>query len=183
MSMQVSEDGLWVWNGTEWIPNENAEPAQASEPVVEQPVVEAPAPELAAAPAVQAPAMAAAPAMQMQAQAMPMQAMPMQAIGGSGEWAIQTANYGLFFTKLIAFLLTTVTLGFGLPWAKCMVMKKWANNVRIDGRRIKFTGTAGQLVGVWIKVFLLSLVTIGLYYLFAGYKAINKYIDAHITWA
>ena len=74
------------------------------------------------------------------------------------------SNYGLFFTKVIAFLLTAVTLGFGLPWAKCMVMNKWANNVRIDGRRIQFTGTAGQLVGVWIKVFLLSVVTIGLYY-------------------
>ena len=170
--MQVSEDGLWVWNGTEWIPNENAETAQASEPVVEQ-VSE---PEVAAAPAMAEPAMAAAPAMQAQA-------MPMQAMGGTGEWKIQTANYGLFFTKVIALLLTAVTLGFGLPWAKCMVMNKWANNVRIDGRRIQFTGTAGQLVGVWIKVFLLSVVTIGLYYIFAGYKAINKYIDANITWA
>ena len=66
--MQVSEDGLWVWNGTEWVPNENAETAQASEPVVEQ-VSE---PEVAAAPAMAEPAMAAAPAMQ--AQAMPMQA-------------------------------------------------------------------------------------------------------------
>ena len=173
--MQVSEDGLWVWNGTEWVPNENAETAQASEPEVEQvsePVVaQAPAVEVAAAPA-----MAVAPAMQAQA-------MPMQAMGGTGEWKIQTANYGLFFTKLLAFILTALTLGFGLPWAKCMVMNKWASNVRIDGRRIVFTGTAGQLVGVWIKVFLLSVVTIGLYYIFAGYKAINKYIDAHITWA
>jgi len=178
--MQVSEDGLWVWNGTEWVPNENAETAQASEPEVEQvsepAVAEAPAAEVAAAPAMAEPAVAAAPAMQTQA-------MPMQAMGGTGEWKIQTANYGLFFTKVIAFLLTAVTLGFGLPWAKCMVMNKWANNVRIDGRRIKFTGTAGQLVGVWIKVFLLSVVTIGLYYIFAGYKAINKYIDANITWA
>ena len=172
--MQVSEDGLWVWDGTEWVPNANAETAQASEPVV----AEEPAAEVAAAPAMAEPAMAAAPAMPMQAQAMPMQAM-----GGTGEWKIQTANYGLFFTKLLAFLLTALTLGFGLPWAKCMVMNKWASNVRIDGRRIVFTGTAGQLVGVWIKVFLLSVVTIGLYYIFAGYKAINKYIDAHITWA
>ena len=43
---QISEDGKWMWNGTEWVPNEeeaNAAPAVAEIPVVETPVAAAPA--------------------------------------------------------------------------------------------------------------------------------------------
>ena len=57
-----------------------------------------------------------------------------------GGWAIQTADFGLFFTKILAALLTMITLGFGYPWAKTMVFSKWASNVRIDGRAIRYTG-------------------------------------------
>ena len=110
-------------------------------------------------------------------------AMTQSAPSSGGVWAIQTAEYGLFFTKLIGLLLTGITLGFGLPWAKCMVIKKWTKKVRIDGRSIRFTGTPMGLFGIWVKVCVLSIITLTLYYWFAGYKQVAKYIDNHITWA
>jgi hypothetical protein len=149
-------------------------------------------PDFAAAPAVAAPdqfaapppAMAAPPPAMAAPTTVVVQAAPMAvAAGGSGEWALQTANYGLFFTKLIGFLLTGITFGLALPWAKCMVVSKWADNVRLDGRRIRFTGSGGALFGIWVKVFLLTVVTLSIYYWFWGYKAVAKYIDAHIEWA
>jgi uncharacterized membrane protein YjgN (DUF898 family) len=163
---QVSEDGKWMWNGTDWVPNEEdgsgavAAPAVAVAPVAVTPVAVAPV-----------------------AAAQPMQAMGQTPMNGGGDWAIQTAEYGLFFTKLIGLLLKVVTLGFGFPWAKCMVVNKWAKNVRLDGRAIKFTGTAGGLFGIWVKICILSILTLTLYYWFVGYKQVAKYIDSHITWA
>ena len=176
MTGQLSDDGNYMWNGNEWVPVEQA-PA-ASEPAVVAPAVVEPVAEtpVMAEPAVATPA-AAEPMM-----GAPAMATPMMAASG-GDWAIQTAEYGMFFTKLLAFLLKVFTFGFGLPWAKCMVINKWCSNVRIDGRRIQFTGTPMGLFGIWVKICILSIVTLTLYYWFAGYKQVSKYIDAHITWA
>ena len=111
--------------------------------------------------------------------------VPVQSVipEGNGVWSIQTANNGLLFTKLASFLMKLFSLGIAAPWAECMVIEKWASHVRIDGRSIKFTGNASGLFKVWIKVFLLSVITFGIYYLFIGRKAVAAYIDSHITWA
>ena len=100
-----------------------------------------------------------------------------------GVWTIQTANSGLLFIKFAAFLMKVFTLWIAAPWAECMVIEKWASHVRIDGRCIKFTGNASGLFTVWVKILLLSAITLGLYYLFVGRKAVAEYIDSHITWA
>ena len=104
------------------------------------------------------------------------------AVAQRGDWSLQTADYGLFFTKIFAWMITVFTLGFAYPWAKCMVFNKWAENVRIDGRRIKFTGNGGEFLEVWVKIFLLSSITCGLYYFFVGYKEVPKYVDSKIEW-
>lgn len=159
---QISEDGKWKWDGTEWVANDGGNEVPSSE-VADIPV--------AATPSVsQVPVQAMAP-------------MAASASSSGGVWAIQTAEYGLFFTKLIGFLLTGITLGFGLPWAKCMVINKWTKKVRIDGRSIRFTGTPMGLFGIWVKVCVLSILTLTLYYWFAGYKQVAKYVDNNITWA
>ncbi|MAK25653.1 MAG: hypothetical protein CMA02_00060 [Euryarchaeota archaeon] len=92
------------------------------------------------------------------------------------------ADKGLFFTKLGAFLLTIITLGIAKPWADTMVINKWASNLVIDGRTVRYSGTGMELFGIWIKVLLLSIVTIGIYYLFWGKYAVNKYIDSRLSW-
>lgn len=97
-------------------------------------------------------------------------------------WKIKMADKGLFFTKLGAFLLTILTLGIAKPWADSMVINKWTSNLVIDGRTVRYSGTGMELFGIWIKVFLLSIVTIGIYYLFWGRYAVNKYIDSRLSW-
>ena len=98
-------------------------------------------------------------------------------------WVIQSAQHNMFFTKLGALLIWIFTLGLGAPWAACMVINKWTSHVRIDGRKIRFNGTPGELFGIWIKVFVLSALTLTIYYWIWGYKAVSDYIDSHLHWA
>ena len=64
---------------------------------------------------------------------------------------------------ILQFLLCTVTLGIGAPWAICMKERWIASHTVIDGRRLAFDGTGGQLFGNYIKWFLLTIITIGIY--------------------
>ena len=44
--------------------------------------------------------------------------------------------------KLLGGLVTTITLGICYPWAVCMVYNWETKHTVIEGRRLKFTGTA-----------------------------------------
>ncbi|WP_291583687.1 DUF898 family protein [Clostridium sp. UBA6640] len=65
--------------------------------------------------------------------------------------------------RLLGILITVVTLGICYPWAVCMVYGWKINHTVIEGRRLKFTGTAVGLFGNWIKWLLLTIITIGIY--------------------
>ena len=93
------------------------------------------------------------------------------------------ADKGLFFTKIGALLITILTLGIGKPWGDTMVIRKWASNLSIEGRSVKYHGTAIELFGIWIKVLIFSVLTIGIYYLFWGRYAVDRYIDSRLSWA
>ena len=60
-------------------------------------------------------------------------------------------------------MLTTVTLGICAPWAICLIYKWEVEHTVVEGRRLKFTGTALGLFGSWIKLLLLIIVTLGIY--------------------
>ena len=98
-------------------------------------------------------------------------------------WKIKMADKGLFFTKLAAFLITILTLGIAKPWGDTMIISKWASNLSIEGRAVTYNGTAIELFGIWIKVLLLTVITLGIYYLFWGRYAVDRYIDSRLTWA
>ena len=98
-------------------------------------------------------------------------------------WKIKMADKGLFFTKLAAFLITILTLGIAKPWGDTMVIGKWASNLSIEGRSVTYNGTAIELFGIWIKILLLTVVTLGIYYLFWGRYAVDRYIDSRLSWA
>ena len=98
-------------------------------------------------------------------------------------WKIKMADKGLFFTKVAALLITVLTLGIAKPWGDTMIIRKWASNLSIDGRSVTYNGTAIELFGIWIKVLLLTVITIGIYYLFWGRYAIDRYIDSRLSWA
>ncbi len=65
--------------------------------------------------------------------------------------------------KFLGGLVTGLTFGICYPWAFCMIYRWEAEHTVINGHRLKFTGTAMQLFGNWIKWLLLTIVTFGIY--------------------
>ncbi|MBR5302704.1 MAG: hypothetical protein IKU38_07710 [Clostridia bacterium] len=65
--------------------------------------------------------------------------------------------------SLLAWLITIFTLGFGYPFAACMLYRWEARHTIINGYRLRFDGTGWQLIGKWIIWMLLTLITAGIY--------------------
>lgn len=72
--------------------------------------------------------------------------------------------------SLLGWLVTALTLGICFPWAVCMIYGWKINHTIIEGRRLKFTGTATSLFGHWIKWLLLTIITLGIYGLWVNIK-------------
>ncbi len=64
---------------------------------------------------------------------------------------------------ILGTLITSLTLGICYPWAITMLYSWEANHTVLDGRRLRFTGTAMGLFGQWIKWLLLMFITFGIY--------------------
>ncbi len=84
--------------------------------------------------------------------------------------------------KLLGALITTITLGICYPWAVCMIYNWETKHTVIEGRRLKFTGTAVGLFGSWIKWLLLTIITLGIYGFWVNIK-IKKWITKHTVFA
>ena len=80
--------------------------------------------------------------------------------------------------RILGGLLTLITLGFGFPWAKCMVCRWETKHTVIEGRSMKFDGTGGQLFGNYIKWVLLTIITLGIYSFWLAIK-MKKWIAKH----
>lgn len=65
--------------------------------------------------------------------------------------------------QLAGFLVTVLTFGICYPWAVVMTYRWKASHTTIDGRRLRFTGSAVGLFGQWIKWWVLVVVTLGVY--------------------
>ncbi|WP_207640686.1 DUF898 family protein [Alkaliphilus transvaalensis] len=65
--------------------------------------------------------------------------------------------------NILGALVTIFTLGVAYPWAVCMVLNWKISHTVINGRRLKFTGSAIGLFGQWVKWLLLSIITLGIY--------------------
>jgi len=77
-----------------------------------------------------------------------------------------TWDGGVFETiinTIIASLIITFTCGIATPWAICYIMKFVISHAVIDGKRMTFDGNGAQLFGNWIKWFLLTVITCGIY--------------------
>ena len=64
---------------------------------------------------------------------------------------------------ILGMLITSITLGICFPWAFCMIYSWKAKHTVIEGKRLKFNGTATGLFGNWIKWLLLTIITLGIY--------------------
>ena len=65
--------------------------------------------------------------------------------------------------QILGAIVITFTFGIATPWAICMVYSWKINHTVVEGKRLKFTGSAVGLFGNWIKWFLLTLITLGIY--------------------
>lgn len=61
---------------------------------------------------------------------------------------------------IVSFLSITVIL---LPWGITHFIRYIAEHMRINGQRITFDGTGGQLFGTYIKWCFLCIITLGIY--------------------
>jgi uncharacterized membrane protein YjgN (DUF898 family) len=71
-------------------------------------------------------------------------------------------------TGILAMLITVCTFGICYPFA-LVLRERWrAKHSSIDGFPLVFTGSATALFGLWIKWFLLIVVTFGIYLFWVG---------------
>ena len=80
--------------------------------------------------------------------------------------------------RLLGALVTACTLGICFPWAVCMIYSWETKHTVIEGKRLRFTGTALGLFGNWIKWLLLCIITLGIYSLWVGI-ALKKWKTKH----
>jgi len=81
--------------------------------------------------------------------------------------------------RVLAFLITIITLGFGAPWAQCMLYSYQIKHTVYNGKRLKFEGTGGDLFVNMFKWVVFSILTLGIYILFIPVKK-TKWVISNI---
>ncbi|MDJ0355467.1 DUF898 family protein [Paenarthrobacter sp. PH39-S1] len=84
-------------------------------------------------------------------------------IAGSGIYEFRGGAATWFGTRLLGALITVCTLGICYPFAVVLVERWRATNTYLHGRQLRFVGTGMGIFGHWIKWFLLSIITLGIY--------------------
>ncbi|MDR3190466.1 MAG: DUF898 domain-containing protein [Lactobacillaceae bacterium] len=77
---------------------------------------------------------------------------------------------GLIAWTILGGLVTVCTLGLAYPLALCWIYGWKINHTVIEGKRMKFYGSAVGLFGNWIKWFVLIVITLGIYGFWVGIK-------------
>lgn len=73
---------------------------------------------------------------------------------------------GLFMTivyNLVASTIIVLSLGILTPFAIVIKQQFVASHTHIEGKQLEFVGTGMGLFGQWIKWFLLTIITLGIY--------------------
>ncbi|WP_167042765.1 DUF898 family protein [Salinibacterium sp. ZJ454] len=87
-----------------------------------------------------------------------------------------------FGTAILGLLVTVCTLGICYPFALVLNERWRAKHTFIDGQQLVFTGSATGLFGLWIKWFLLSLITAGIYLFWVGPR-IQRWVTVNTEFA
>jgi len=100
-------------------------------------------------------------------------------------WRVLSAGGGLLATvvDLIGRLFVLLTLGLAFPWVEDARLRRWADGVVIDGRRVRYSGSGAGLAMVWLKTWALTWLTLSLYWWWKGRTAIHTYFDERLDWA
>ena len=70
---------------------------------------------------------------------------------------------GLIGVNILSFLIIFCTIGLAAPWAMCIKYKWELNNTIIKGRKLKFVGSGSSLFLHYIKWWILTVITFGIY--------------------
>ncbi|MFC4760827.1 hypothetical protein [Fructobacillus durionis] len=65
--------------------------------------------------------------------------------------------------RILGFIITICTLGILYPLALVWIYGWKINHTVVEGRRLRFHGTASGLFGNWIKWLFFMIITIGIY--------------------
>jgi len=89
--------------------------------------------------------------------------------------------------KIIIAILVPFTAGLALlflkPWLEFRHYGRAISKMRIDGRRVRFTGDLADYMVLYIQNLVLSVVTLGIYALLGvPDRKIADYVDSHIEW-
>ncbi len=106
-------------------------------------------------------------------------------MSNENEWKIRTADrgFGVFIQNVICFFGILVTLGIAYPWLANWKFGNWAGRLVLGGRTVRYTGSPGGILVMWVKVLLLSYITLSIYWWFSGRQAVDRYMDSHVEWA
>lgn len=80
---------------------------------------------------------------------------------------------GLFVINFVTSFLSTLTLGIAYPWLYVWQSNWFAKHTTYNGRKLLFVGKGGQLFGLILKWFLLTIITLGIYGLFIPVKLLK----------
>ena len=72
--------------------------------------------------------------------------------------------------RLLAGIISVVTLGIGIPWAQCMLYSWRLKHTVYNGKRLKFEGTGGELFVQIFKWIFFTIITLGIYLFFVPVK-------------
>lgn len=79
---------------------------------------------------------------------------------------------------ILGSLVTTATFGICFPFAVTWIFSWESRHTVLNGKRLKFTGSAGGLFGTWIVCLLLTAITFGIYSLWIPIR-IMKWKEAN----
>lgn len=82
----------------------------------------------------------------------------------------------------ILFVLLCIIPIIGVPFGLCNMGRWIASHTVINGNRLRFTGSAGSLLGSWIIWVVLTVITVGIYGFWVPTK-VMKWIAQNLTYA
>ena len=96
-------------------------------------------------------------------------------------WRIRMSEYSfkMLVFRLLKLIGMTMTAGLAYPWLESWYIHKWANRLIIDGRRVRYSGSASGLLVSWIKTWILSVLTLSLYWWLKGARTASRYVPRH----
>ena len=86
---------------------------------------------------------------------------------------------GMIGIGILQAIITIFTFGIGAPWAICLKEGWYVRHTVVDGHQLTFDGTGGQLLGNWVKWFLLMIITLGIYSFWVAPRMFN-WVASHL---